>query len=118
MSIKVESRKRRAKKIRAKTTKPGKHRLTVIKSNKHLSAQIILSENHQHKVVAQVSSMEKQFKDTSGNKTEIATTIGKTLAQRLSSAGVDAISFDRAGYKYHGRVKALADAVREGGIQF
>jgi large subunit ribosomal protein L18 len=91
---------------------PERPRLTVYRSNLHIYAQII--NDVEGKTLAAASSVEL---DKGSNK-DAATQVGKSLAEKAKAAGVQAVAFDRNGYKYHGRLKALADAAREGGLKF
>jgi large subunit ribosomal protein L18 len=90
-------------------------RLSIFRSNKEIYAQMI--DDVSGKTLVAASSREKGV-DTKGTKVEQAATVGKVLAEKASKAGIKACSFDRNGYLYHGRVKALADAAREGGLKF
>jgi large subunit ribosomal protein L18 len=112
------ARLRRATKTRHKICELGVVRLTVHRTPKHIYVQIIKPSDGD--VVASASTIEpvlrQQLKNT-GNK-EAAITVGKTIAERAMAKGIAKVAFDRSGYKYHGRVKALADAAREGGLQF
>ena len=90
-------------------------RLTVFRSNKEIYAQVINDDKGVTLVAA--SSKEKAF-EKNGTKIEIAAKVGKTLAERALAAGINSVVFDRTGYLYHGRVKSLADAAREGGLKF
>lgn len=116
---KKNSRLRRARRSRAKMREIGAYRLCVFRSPRHIYAQLISPDGNQ--VVASASTIEKTFRDAadgySGN-ISAAAAIGKIIADRARAAGVERVSFDRAGLKYHGRVKALADAARENGLQF
>ena len=106
--------KHRIRKIVSGTaTKP---RLSVYRSNKEIYAQII--DDVAGKTLAAASSRDKEVKDASGTKSDIAELVGKNLADRAKKAGVETISFDRGGYLYHGRVKSLAEGAREGGLKF
>lgn len=105
--------KRRIKKVVTGTTE--KPRLSVFRSNKEIYAQIINDETGTTLVAA--SSTHKDVK-SKGSKSEIAAIVGKTIAEKAVKAGIEKISFDRNGYLYHGRVKALAEAAREGGLKF
>ena len=116
---KKQSRLRRSRKARAKIRELGKHRLTVFRTPRHIYAQVIAPNGSE--VVAAASTAEKSVRDAIDGSTgnaSAAATVGKTIAERAKSAGVDTVAFDRAGFKYHGRVKALADAAREGGLEF
>ena len=90
-------------------------RLTVFRSNKEIYAQLI--DDVSGKTICACSSREKDI-DKKGNKKDISNLVGKTLAKKAVKLGVSKISFDRAGYLYHGRVKSLADGAREGGLKF
>jgi len=105
--------KKRIRKVVSGTTEQP--RLAVFRSNKEIYAQIINDETGATIVAA--SSKQKDIK-AKGTKTEIAATVGKAIAEKAIKAGVEKISFDRGGYLYHGRVKALADAARKGGLKF
>ena len=105
--------KRRIRKIVSGTA--SQPRLAVFRSNKEIYAQIINDENGATLVSA--SSIQKDVK-AKGSKTEVASTVGKAIAEKALKAGIEKIAFDRSGYLYHGRVKALAEAAREGGLKF
>lgn len=105
--------KRRIRKIVTGTAEQP--RLAVFRSNKEIYAQIINDATGATLVAA--SSKQKDIK-AKGTKTEIAATVGKAIAEKAVKAGIEKISFDRGGYLYHGRVKALAEAAREGGLKF
>ena len=111
-------RMRRAGKARAKIRELAVHRLCINRSNNHVYAQIISPDNT--KTLAAASSLEKTVKDQvkhGGNKAAAAL-VGKLVAERAKEAGITKVAFDRSGFKYHGCVKALADAAREVGIEF
>ncbi|WKK66804.1 50S ribosomal protein L18 [Lutimonas zeaxanthinifaciens] len=91
-----------------------KPRLSVFRSNKAISAQLI--DDVAGKTLVSTTSL--SMKDAKGTKIEIATAVGKDLAEKASKAGIESVAFDRNGYLYHGRVKALADGAREGGLKF
>jgi len=91
-------------------------RLAVFRSNKEIYAQVV--DDVSGKTLAAASSRDKDVASTKGNKTEMATLVGKAVAERAIKAGVNTISFDRGGYQYHGRVKSLAEGAREGGLKF
>jgi large subunit ribosomal protein L18 len=91
-------------------------RLAVFRSAKQIYAQII--DDSAGRTLASASSLESGIRDSSGNKTEHAKVVGRLLAERAKGAGVKQVVFDRAGYRYHGRVRALADAAREAGLEF
>lgn len=112
--------KRRAQRVRAKLRKvaEGRPRLSVARSHKNISAQIIDDENGV--TLASASTLEKDVLGgaKTGADTAAAALVGKALAERAKKAGVEDVVFDRGGYMFHGRVKALADAAREGGLKF
>ncbi len=112
-----ERRKRRIRRRIAKTS-TGRPRLSVFRSNKQIYAQII--DDSRGVTVAAASSLDKEIKGEikSGGDKTAASRVGALIASRAKAAGVDKVVFDRGAYRYHGRVKALADAVREGGLVF
>jgi large subunit ribosomal protein L18 len=116
---KKQARLRRAARARAKIRELGTYRLCVHRTPQHIYAQVISPDGGQ--VVASASTVEKALRETlsghAGN-SAAAVLVGKAIAERAKSAGVDRVAFDRSGFRYHGRVKALADAAREGGLQF
>jgi large subunit ribosomal protein L18 len=116
---KKQSRIRRAARARAKIRELGAYRLCIHRTPRHIYAQVISPDGG--KVVVSASTLEKALRaaqeGASGNKAAAAL-IGKAIAERARSAGVDKVAFDRSGFRFHGRVKALADAAREGGLQF
>jgi len=116
--IKKEARLRRARKTRAVIAEKKAVRLTVFRTNLHIYAQVISGVGS--KVLAAASTVEADVraKQPNGGNVEAAIVIGKLIAERAKAAGVETVAFDRAGFKYHGRVKALADAAREGGLKF
>ncbi len=91
-------------------------RLAVYRSNKEIYAQLVDDING--KTISSASSRDKDIAASKGNKIEIATLVGKAIAEKALKAGVETISFDRGGYLYHGRVKSLAEGAREGGLKF
>ncbi|MES1247801.1 MAG: 50S ribosomal protein L18 [Actinomycetota bacterium] len=111
----LDARKRRHRRVRGKVQGTAERpRLVVSRSNRGISAQLI--DDLEGKTVASASWIAlKSFK---GDKSGQAAEVGKLLAKNAKAAGVEAVVFDRAGYLYHGRVKALADGAREGGLQF
>jgi len=114
-----KERVRRHKRVRKTVCGvPGKERLCVFKSLKHIYAQVI--NDMEGKVVVSVSSLSPEFKKEMkyGGSVKAAGLVGKILAERCKTAGVKSVVFDRGGYPYHGRVKALAEASREGGMVF
>lgn len=113
---KKEERLRRAKRGRAKIAASRMNRLTVYRSNNNIYAQLLSAEGA--RVLAQASSLETAIRSKykSCNNKEVASEVGKLVAERAKSAGITQVAFDRSGYKYHGRVKALAEALRENGL--
>jgi len=113
----VARRKARVRKA-VKAVANGRPRLSVFRSSKQIYAQII--DDAQGRTLASASSLEKDMREKlkTGADTAAATEIGKLVAERAKAAGVDKVVFDRSGYIYHGRVKALAEAAREGGLEF
>jgi large subunit ribosomal protein L18 len=118
MSDKIESRVRRAKATRAKIRQLRAVRLTVHRSNAHIYAQVI--DATASKVLASASTAEKDVRAAvkNGGNVGAAAEIGKRIAERAKQAGITEVAFDRSGYKFHGRVKALAEAAREAGLKF
>ncbi len=114
----VNNRLRRARKTRAKIAELKVTRLSVHRTNTHIYAQIIAETGD--KVLASASTVEadvrKQVKN--GGNVEAAAAIGKLIAEKAKKAGITTVAFDRSGYKYHGRIKALAEAARENGLSF
>ncbi|WP_148714555.1 50S ribosomal protein L18 [Chitinolyticbacter meiyuanensis] len=115
---KKETRLRRARKTRAKIAELKVVRLSVHRTNSHIYAQVIAADGS--KVLASASTAEKELREQvkNGGSVEAATLIGKRIAEKARAAGVEKVAFDRSGFHYHGRVKALADAAREGGLVF
>lgn len=108
----VERRARRHLRVRKRVNgSPERLRLVVFRSLKHIYAQLV--DDIANRTVASVSD-----KDLTGKKAERASAVGKRIAEKAKSAGVSKVVFDRAGYRYHGRVKALADGARQGGLEF
>ncbi|MCP3903333.1 MAG: 50S ribosomal protein L18 [Planctomycetes bacterium] len=95
---------------------PSRPRLTVFRSAKHIYAQVI--DDLQGRTLVAASTTDKSGKQTNGGNCDAAAVVGKVLAERAKEAGIEAVVFDRNGYRFHGRVKALADAAREGGLKF
>ena len=118
MDKKKAARMRRAKKARLHIRRLGKPRLTIFRSGRHIYAQVISSEDGN--VIAAASTLQKDvaadLKSTSNK--EAAAAVGKAVAERAVEAGVKDVAFDRSGYQYHGRVRELADAARESGLNF
>ena len=116
MSVKKTARLRRARRARAKISELRVHRLCVYRSPRHIYAQIIAPTGSE--VLVSASTVEKDSKTGSTGNIEAAGKIGKLIAERAKAAGIERVAFDRSGYAYHGRVKALAEAAREGGLDF
>ena len=116
MNDKTQARLRRARKSRVRMRIAGDVRLTVNRTPRHIYAQIINGEGN--RVLAQASTLDKDLRSGATGNIEAAAAVGKLVAERAKAAGVTEVAFDRSGYKYHGRVKALADAAREGGLEF
>jgi large subunit ribosomal protein L18 len=116
MSDKVESRQRRARKSRVRMRTARVTRLTVHRTPRHIYAQVIGPEGNS--VLASASTLDKDLRSGATGNIEAAAKVGALIAERAKAAGVTEVAFDRAGFKYHGRVKALADAAREGGLEF
>jgi large subunit ribosomal protein L18 len=116
MSEKKLTRVRRGLKARHKIRELGENRLTVNRTPRHIYAQIIAPCGGQ--VLASASTVEKDQREGATGNTDAAAKIGALIAERAKAAGIARVAFDRSGYKYHGRVKALAEAAREGGLEF
>ncbi len=119
MLQKKVTRVRRATKVRRKIYEDGKVRLNIHRSLNHIYAQVISADGSQ--VLAYANSLEKELKnavEAAKNKKEAAKVIGKAIAERAIAKGVKQVAFDRSGFKYHGRIQALADAARESGLEF
>ena len=113
---KLEKRLRIKRRVRGKISGSAElPRLSVFKSNKEIYAQLI--DDNSGKTLASASSREKGV-DAKGTKTEVSAAVGKAIATKAIAAGIENIVFDRNGFVYHGRVKALADGAREGGLKF
>jgi large subunit ribosomal protein L18 len=112
------ARIRRARKTRAKIADLNMVRLSVFRSGNHIYAQVISAEGNQ--VLAQASTVEAEVRESlkSGSSVAAAQLVGKRVAEKAKAAGVEKVAFDRSGFKYHGRVKALAEAARENGLSF
>ena len=116
MNQKKASRMRRAKRTRMKIRELGATRLSVTRTPRHIYAQVTSADGAT--VVASASTLEKDLRDGATGNTDAAAKVGALIADRAKQAGVSEVAFDRSGYKYHGRIKALADAAREGGLEF
>ena len=116
-TVKARTNRRKATVRRAiKDAATGRARLTVFRSSKHIYAQVI--DDLKGATLAAASSLEKDMRGKTGANVEAAKAVGKLVAQRAIEKGVKAVVFDRGGYLYHGRIKALADAARAGGLKF
>jgi large subunit ribosomal protein L18 len=119
MSIDKKSKRlRRARRARIRIALQGVHRLCIHRTPQHIYAQIIAPEGN--RVVASASTLTKDVRGSlqgTGN-IAAAVAVGREIAERAKQAGIEAVAFDRSGFKYHGRVKALADAAREAGLKF
>ena len=118
MGIKLSTDVRRKQRVRRALRKVanGRPRLSVYRSSKHIYAQII--DDTAGRTLASASTKDKDFSGKSGSNVEAAGVIGKQIAEKAKKAGVETVIFDRGGYIYHGRVKALAEAAREAGLSF
>ncbi|MBK9361220.1 MAG: 50S ribosomal protein L18 [Rubrivivax sp.] len=121
MMTKKEQRLRRSRQTRQRIAKQNIARLTVFRSNTHIYASVISEDGA--RVLASASTVEKDVREQlgaagKGANVDAASLIGKRIAEKAKAAGVEKVAFDRAGFAYHGRVKALAEAAREAGLQF
>ncbi|MGI9323209.1 MAG: 50S ribosomal protein L18 [Pseudomonadales bacterium] len=116
MSKKRDARLKRAKKGRMHIRDLDMPRLCVYRSPRHIYAQVISPAGD--RVQAAASSLDKAIRPDNRGNVKDAVRVGQLIAERAKAAGVEKVAFDRSGYKYHGRIKALADAAREGGLQF
>ena len=112
------ARLRRAKSTRAHIRELGVPRLSVLRTGQHLYAQLFTADGA--KGLASASTVQSDVKSglANGKNKDAAAKVGQVIAERAKAAGIEKIAFDRSGYRYHGRIKALADAAREGGLQF
>ncbi len=117
MKEKVTARKRRAFRIRKRIAVLGGQRLCIHRTPRHMYAQVIGPDS---RVVASASTVEVEVRKDlkSGGNVDAARLVGRRIAEKAKAAGVVKVAFDRSGFRYHGRVKALADAAREGGLEF
>ena len=117
MGMRIVGRERRKLRIRKKVNGTAERpRLSVFRSSRHIYAQVI--DDASGKTLAAASTVEKELKGSKSTKSEEAATVGKLVAERAKAAGVERVVFDRAGFRYHGRIKSLADAAREAGLEF
>ena len=115
---KKTTRLRRARKIRASIASSGRNRLCIYRTPRHIYAQVITPEGD--KTLVSASTVDKTVRESlsgTGNK-DAAAAVGKLIAEKALEAGIKEVAFDRSGFKYHGRVRALADAARESGLSF
>lgn len=110
------ARLRRARRARLKMRELNVIRLTVHRTSKHMYAQLIDAQGD--RILTQASTLDSTLRSDATSNVDAAERVGALIAARASEAGVKKVAFDRSGYKYHGRVKALAEAAREGGLEF
>ena len=115
---KKPARLRRAKSTRAHIRELGVPRLSVLRTGQHLYAQLFSADGS--KVLAAASTTQAEVRDglKSSKNSDAAAKVGRVIAEKARAAGIEKVAFDRSGYRFHGRIKALADAAREGGLQF
>jgi len=116
MNDKKTSRVMRARRARMKIRELGAVRLSVFRTPRHIYAQVFAPEGD--RVLASASTLEESLRSGATGNIEAASKVGALVAERAIAAGISKVAFDRAGFKYHGRVKALADAARAGGLEF
>ncbi len=116
MSDKKQTRLRRALRARSKIRELGATRLCIHRTPRHIYAQVISASGDQ--VLASASTLDSSLRGGKTGNIDAARSVGQLIASRAKDAGVERVSFDRSGFKYHGRVKALADAARENGLEF
>ena len=116
MSVKNDSRLRRARRARQRMRTKGVNRLSVHRTPQHIYAQVFAPAGDT--VIASASTLDSSLRSGSTGNIDAAAAVGKLVAERALEAGISKVAFDRSGFKYHGRVKALADAAREGGLDF
>ena len=116
MSDKNVSRLRRAKRGRMHIRELDVLRLSVHRTPRHMYAQVVTAQGDE--VLASASTLDKSLSLEKTGNSDAASAVGKLIAERAKAAGIGKVAFDRGGFKYHGRVKALADAAREGGLEF
>ncbi len=113
---KKQTRLRRARRARARIFETRTTRLCIYRTPRHIYAQVISGDGNQ--TLASASTVEKDFRGSATGNVEAAQRIGSLIAERAKAAGIETVAFDRSGFKYHGRVQALADAAREAGLKF
>ena len=116
MVNKKQARLRRARRARSKISELGINRLTVHRTSQHIYAQVISGQGGQ--VKASASTLDNSLRSGNTSNVDAAKTVGTLIAERAKEAGVTKVAFDRSGFKYHGRVKALAESAREAGLEF
>lgn len=116
MNVKKVARLRRAKRSRMKMRELGEFRLSVYRTPRHIYAQVFSAGGDN--VIASASTLDDSLRSGKTGNADAASAVGKLVAERAKAAGVSRVAFDRSGFKYHGRVKALADAAREAGLEF
>jgi large subunit ribosomal protein L18 len=116
MNDKKQARLRRARRIRTKIAELGTDRLCVNRTPRHIYVQVISGDGN--KVITSASTVEKSLSLVATGNIAAAESIGELIAERAKAAGISKVAFDRSGFKYHGRVKALADAARDAGLDF
>ena len=116
-TLRRSSRARRHLRVRKKVQgTAARPRLVVTRSTRHITAQVV--DDTTHRTLVSASSLDADVRGVDGDKKARAGAVGRLIADRAKAAGIDAVVFDRGGHKYHGRIAALADAAREGGLQF
>lgn len=116
MNTKKQSRIRRAQRARLHIRELGANRLSVHRTPRHMYAQVISASGSQ--VLASASTLDESLRSSATGNKDAAAKVGALIAERAKEAGITAVAFDRSGFKYHGRVQALADAAREAGLEF
>lgn len=116
MNVKKVARLRRAKRSRMKMRELGEFRLSVYRTPRHIYAQVFSAGGDS--VLASASTLDSSLRAGKTGNAEAARAVGKLVAERAKAAGISRVAFDRSGFKYHGRVQALADAAREAGLEF
>jgi large subunit ribosomal protein L18 len=116
MLDKKNARLRRARRARAKIRELNANRLCIHRTPRHIYAQIISGDGSN--VICTASTLDKDLRGKGSGNVEAAIEVGKLIAKRAKKNGIQVVAFDRSGFRYHGRVKALADAAREGGLEF
>ena len=115
-ATKKESRLRRARRPRTKIRELRINRLSIHRTPRHIYAQVIAPEGN--RVLVSASTLDQSLRTGATSNVAAAASVGKLIAERAKAAGISKVAFDRSGFKYHGRVQALADAAREGGLEF